>query len=832
MISLAVDRVRAALPLALAGVVVAARVDADVLPKGTNLTSLVVISDANLGNSAQRVLIATLQGIVARHSGQQIYIDGGSGYSLWNNHLHTAYGIPLTTTTDPWSLVRRFRPLVSGYILYDSAANSNSLNAANSLCGPFNAVAVDASIESIVQSNGLNLVADVRARDEGWVWTNFNSLLSRSTVIEQKEFFSDNLRDYAALAGAFTFFDGNSPFRTFVMGQMNADAACLGWGDASQGENVFVGNGSSNGVYTVAADWALDLATLSSIRDLLLYQRTYAMPTPEPSVHYVTFVVTDGDNVQWNLGGFPGYFNNPARGRFNMGWALSPSLADLAPSVLRWYFDNSSNGPSRDFFVAGPSGIGYFYPSMYPPADLALHAQKLSDFMARADLDIGQILDFHSFNRLDLWNQYLAQPNIAGLLYLEYAPYNGAHGAVLFSAGGKPVIAARDLLWAGLEEETNVIANINSYPRDPASPAGYTFVSVHVWSKNLGNVRQVVTNLAPDVRVVTPDAFVRLVRDNVGRKLSYDFATTLQGWVGGTNGGFYDKAWWTGTIGNPPGALLLDGSDLGASNSIPNSWFSRQIILPVNANMLSFDTSANNDGLLRVRLQGADGASVTLLDWEGLTNKNTWVTRTASLTNYAGQTVTIYFEQNDGGQGSGEYRYVDNVAVLTTGPAVYLPAAPKLLTVSAGISVSLRWRDNDNNESGFKVERSQGTNGLWSEIASMSTNVTTFADAAVNPGTTYSYRVRSWNAAGFSPYSNVQTATTLPRPSLAVAASAGTLTLGWPPWATNYSLYWTTNLAPPVFWSPVTNPVSNLGSNFGVTVPTGTGQGFFRLKGP
>ena len=59
----------------------------------------------------------------------------------------------------------------------------------------------------------------------------------------------------------------------------------------------------------------------------------------------------------------PGYFNNPARGRFNMGWALCPALADLAPSVLRWYFDNSSNAPARDFFVAGPSGTAYLYPA-------------------------------------------------------------------------------------------------------------------------------------------------------------------------------------------------------------------------------------------------------------------------------------------------------------------------------------------------------------------------------------------------------------------------------------------------------------------------------------
>src|SRR5438067_3356829 len=139
--------------------------------------------------------------------------------------------------------------------------------------------------------------------------------------------------------------------------------------------------------------------------------------------------------------------------------------------------------------------------------------------IARADMNLAQTLDFNSFTRLDLWNQYLAQPAVDGLLYFEYAPYSGAHGAIEFSTNGKPVIAAREMLWGGLEEETNVIANVNAAARDPSSPLGYSLVAVHVWTKNLGNVQMVVTNLAADVRVVTPDAFSRLVQANVGRRL-------------------------------------------------------------------------------------------------------------------------------------------------------------------------------------------------------------------------------------------------------------------------------------------------------------------------
>ena len=803
-----------------------------VFPKGTNLTSLVVISQSNLTTPAQQLLIATLQGLVARQSGRQIYIDGGSGYSIWDSHLHGAYGIPLTNVTSPWSLVTEFQSLISGYIRCNLSANSNSLNAATSLCGPFNAIAVDTSIESIVRSYGItNLIADVSAAGDQFVWTNANpnysSLLSRNVVVEQKQSFSANLRDYATMANAFTFYEGNDNLRVSVMGAMNADAACLGWGDASYGENIFVGSDSENGVTTIASDWALDLSTLSSVEDPSIYQHTYTIPAPRSNVNYVTFVMTDGDNVQENLGSDPAIYQSGFRGKFNFGWSLSASLADLAPSVLRWYFDNASNGTNRDFFVAGPSGCGYFYPSMFPPADLSVQLSRLNDLMTRADMDIVQILDFNSFTSASLWNQYLAQPSINALIYLEYSQYNAQGGAMYFSTNGKPILSCSDLIWGGLESPAQVVARVNGAPADPSSPDSYKLVEFHLNDStypNLSYVLQVVTNLASYVQVVTPEEFQRLVVDNVGRKLSYDFAVSAQGWEGSTSGYPEDEASWTNTIGNPSGALLLDGSHFGLANTNMNSWFTRQIILPPNATTLSFDTLAVNDGLLQLQLQPPVGSLVTLLPWAGLPATNTWFTLTASLTNYAGQTVTLYFEQMDGGQGNGESRYVDNVDVLTTGPPLYLPAAPKLLTIAATLTngVSLLWRDNDNDEAGFSVERSFGTNGMWSQIASLPTNVTAYADLTASPGTNYSYRLRSWNSAGYSPYSNLGAITTPPIPALGFALSGGALMLTWPAWATNFSLYSTTNLAPPAVWSAVTNTVTNVGASFTVTLPIGS----------
>ena len=738
-------------------------------PKGTNVQSLWVLPQANFGSAAEQVMVATLQGIVARQSSEQIYLDGGTGYSIWKSDLHTRYGIPLTTVNSPWAILRHFRQQIDGYVLYDTTRLPDSLSAANSLAGTMHGIAVDASIESQVRANGVtNRLFDARSLTAPMVWSNHFRGTALPMVIEQRASIAANLRDYASMAGAFTFFDGNSPFRSQVMAGLAKDGACVGWGDASQGENVFVSDGSKKGVHTVAADWALNLSTLSSVREENLSQIPAPPSAGETNIHQVAFLVTDGDNVQWTLGGFPGYFNNPLRGSFDLGWALPPALADLAPSVVRWFYNQASTGPHRDHFVAGVSGTGYFYPSQYPPAALAIQVNRLGTLLDRMDLDIVQILDFHSFNRIDLWNTYFSQPNLRGLFYLEYAPYNGAHGAIQFSTNGQPIIAARDLFWPGLEEAPALIQNLNSYPRDPSSPDGYSLVPVLVWGETIASIAGVISNLAPQVRVVTPDVLVREVRNRVGRNLSYSFSLGLQGWQGAVSGKPFDKAQWSATGGLPGGTLLLDGSDLGQPDSTPNAWLSRQISLPQNVTDLSFDTKANNDGQLRVRLIDGLGNQITLLNWEKLPQPNLWVHRTTSLRPYAGQTVTLFLEQNDGGKGSGEYRYIDNVQVESLGAPLFRPLSPRILSIGCQQGVQITWRGCDVAETGFRLQRRQ-LGGAWNEIAAVSTNITQYQDISILPDVTYEYRVRSWNPAGTSDYSQPRSVEVPSRPKLTVS---------------------------------------------------------------
>ena len=109
-----------------------------------------------------------------------------------------------------------------------------------------------------------------------------------------------------------------------------------------------------------------------------------------------------------------------------------------------------------------------------------------------------------------------------------------------------------------------------------------------------------------------------------------------------------------------------------------------------------------------------------------------------------------------------------NTASATTAappPPPPPPAAPSGLTATAQgqTSIALAWADNATDETGYRVER-QVSGGAFSEIAQLAAGATTFSNTGLTAATTYGYRVRAVNGAGFSGYSNTASATTAAPP--------------------------------------------------------------------
>ena len=92
-----------------------------------------------------------------------------------------------------------------------------------------------------------------------------------------------------------------------------------------------------------------------------------------------------------------------------------------------------------------------------------------------------------------------------------------------------------------------------------------------------------------------------------------------------------------------------------------------------------------------------------------------------------------------------------------------IPAAPSNLLANAlsKTQISLSWTDNSANETGFRIERCAGANCTnFIEITTVGANIKNYTNTGLKRNTTYRYRVRAFNSADSSAYSNTATATT------------------------------------------------------------------------
>jgi serine protease len=101
---------------------------------------------------------------------------------------------------------------------------------------------------------------------------------------------------------------------------------------------------------------------------------------------------------------------------------------------------------------------------------------------------------------------------------------------------------------------------------------------------------------------------------------------------------------------------------------------------------------------------------------------------------------------------------VDQMYILSGTEVGDLPQAPSHLSGSATVGqIDLAWTDNANNEHGFEVERSIAGTGTWELRATLGANTHAYSDTSVSSETTYDYRIRAYNGAGYSSYSNTVT---------------------------------------------------------------------------
>ena len=181
----------------------------------------------------------------------------------------------------------------------------------------------------------------------------------------------------------------------------------------------------------------------------------------------------------------------------------------------------------------------------------------------------------------------------------------------------------------------------------------------------------------------------------------------------------------------------------------------------VNEVLVASVTVANpkTSGPAAIQFGGADVTIRNFTIYQG-----TWPPLTVSYADTTAGATTAYSYRVRAANTSVPWDSGYSAAASATTPT---PVAPGLFTVAAATDtgIDLSWGDQNNDESGVKVERCTGAGcGNFTEIQTLPANAVTFNDTGLAPSTTYCYRARAYKSAAngwYTAYSPIACAVTI-----------------------------------------------------------------------
>lgn len=131
---------------------------------------------------------------------------------------------------------------------------------------------------------------------------------------------------------------------------------------------------------------------------------------------------------------------------------------------------------------------------------------------------------------------------------------------------------------------------------------------------------------------------------------------------------------------------------------------------------------------------------------------------------FVGRNITTFTDSGNGLVGANDYCYRIkaysssdsswSLDACTRTPQFLLRAPLNVtLTNTTSKNIKVQWLDNDPTFAPFDIERKMEAGGFYAVIATTDGNTTTYNDNTVEPGHTYYYRIRTYEAGSYSSYS-------------------------------------------------------------------------------
>lgn len=316
--------------------------------------------------------------------------------------------------------------------------------------------------------------------------------------------------DYQVAARAMAFsLDPNQRAERDLFAQIASAVApntpYLGWfeGDVA-GEWGGVGLLSQHSVYVLPADWNTNTTVHAGIPTRPRPSPVATAPTLQNKI-YLTFCVSDGDNLQFDEHRMQQIWDDPGRGKVPITWTIQPHLADVMPDILDYY---QRTATANDCFITGASGAGYVVPIQWPDDTFPLYAQMTHDLMGRLGITAVSAINYQSWSSgsLPLSGQKatdysrIVQP--LGIVLPSNAPQ------LIWLPGGTP---ESGLSGAGDVASMKTIIGYLSANWDGKSPAFFA-LQPSGWTMTPTDIAAVANSLDERYRTVRADQFFELIR--------------------------------------------------------------------------------------------------------------------------------------------------------------------------------------------------------------------------------------------------------------------------------------------------------------------------------
>lgn len=299
-------------------------------------------------------------------------------------------------------------------------------------------------------------------------------------------------------------------------------ATHLGWFiDESSGVKLT----SQAAMAVLASDHFTNLEVWAAVQPqkIAISDAVIEVPPPANKI-YVSFTMSDGDNLQYCQHHLLRLWQDPMRGSLPIGWTFSPVLLQAAPTMAAYYMRTMT---PNDELIAGPSGAGYMFPSHWPTDHLAPFLQRTGQMMQAMGMKSLQVLDTGFWQSSGLPFAFIF--SLAGMVFadsprqLRYAQELAPFGlwGILSGAGrrafnyknveGMPLY--QNLGLAGSVEQTvRLIKRMAStHRRRPL------FLNVYMlaWSITPSDLKRVVEGLGDEYEIILPKVLIAMLAKTI-----------------------------------------------------------------------------------------------------------------------------------------------------------------------------------------------------------------------------------------------------------------------------------------------------------------------------